>query len=189
MSSPAQRRSQRTSASATPRRSARGQNSQIASSSPAPAGPDEQLQAEVSQASQRGSQATPRNARFQTTSTQSPLFFRSSPANPSGSGAANGADESDGGATPKASGMTIGGRNKSLSGIQCMANGYRFLSHSLRLQLQPWSSPQCAKQRPPEQQQRPLRAWSRVGGPQSTQRYPLRRLWHQLYQSTPQTVR
>jgi len=76
-SSPAKRRSERTSASATPRRSARGQNSQIPDSSPAPAGPDEQLQSEASQASQRGSLATPRNARFQTTSTQSPLFFRS----------------------------------------------------------------------------------------------------------------
>jgi DNA replication licensing factor MCM4 len=29
--------------------------------------------------------------------------------NASGSGAANGAEESDGGATPKASGMTVGG--------------------------------------------------------------------------------
>ncbi|KAF1945849.1 MCM-domain-containing protein [Clathrospora elynae] len=108
MSSPAQRRSQRTSASATPRRSARGPNSQVPASSPAPAGPDEQLQSEASQASQRGSQATPRNTRLQTASTQSPLFFRSSPVNPSGSGAADGAEESDGGATPKASGQTVG---------------------------------------------------------------------------------
>ncbi|EAT89997.2 DNA helicase [Parastagonospora nodorum] len=108
MSSPGQRRSQRTSASATPRRSARGA---IPSSSPAPVGPDEQLQSEASQASQRGSQATPRNNRLHSaaTATESPLFFRSSPANPSGSGAANGAEESDdGGATPRASGMTIG---------------------------------------------------------------------------------
>lgn len=116
MSSPGQRRSQRTSASATPRRSARGA---IPSSSPAPVGPDEQLQSEASQASQRGSQATPRNNRLQSaaTATESPLFFRSSPANPSGSGAANGAEESDdGGATPRASGMTIGGKAKMTGG-------------------------------------------------------------------------
>ncbi|KAF2244868.1 MCM-domain-containing protein [Trematosphaeria pertusa] len=105
MSSPAQRRSQRSSASATPRRSARSaRNSQIPSSSPAPGGPEEQLHSETSQASQRESQATPRNSRLQTASTQSPLFFRSSPVNGSGSGA----PEDDGGATPKASGMTIG---------------------------------------------------------------------------------
>lgn len=107
MSSPAQRRSQRPSASATPRRSTR--NSQIPSSSPAPVGPDEQLHSEASQASQRDSQATPRNSRLQSASTQSPLFFRSSPVN--SSAPANGAAESDGGATPRASGMTIGGRN------------------------------------------------------------------------------
>lgn len=109
MSSPTQRRSQRSSASATPRRSARSARSSHAPSSPAPGGPDEQLQSEASQASQRVSQATPRNARLQSASTQSPLFFRSSPANASGSGAANDAPESDGGATPRASGMTIGG--------------------------------------------------------------------------------
>ncbi|KAF2676823.1 MCM-domain-containing protein [Lentithecium fluviatile CBS 122367] len=109
MSSPAQRRSQRTSASATPRRSARGaRNSQVPSSSPAPAGPDEQLHSEASQASQRGLQATPRNQRLQSASTQSPLFFRSSPANASGSRAANAPESDDGGATPRASGMTIG---------------------------------------------------------------------------------
>jgi DNA replication licensing factor MCM4 len=107
MSSPTKRRSQRTAASATPRRSARGANP---TSSPPPLGPDEQLQSEASQASQRGLQATPRNSRLQSTSTQSPLFFRSSPAIPSGSGAGNDAPESDdGGATPRASGMTIGG--------------------------------------------------------------------------------
>ncbi|KAF2818359.1 MCM-domain-containing protein [Ophiobolus disseminans] len=105
-SSPAKRRSQRTSASATPRRSARGA---IPSSSPPPVGPEEQLQSEASQASARGSQATPRNSRLQSASTQSPLFFRSSPVVASGSGAGNDAPESDdGGATPKASGMTIG---------------------------------------------------------------------------------
>jgi DNA replication licensing factor MCM4 len=135
MSSPAKRRSERTSASATPRRSARGQNSQISDSSPAPAGPDEQLQSEASQASQRGSQATPRNARFQTTSTQSPLFFRSSPANPSGAGPVNGDDESDGGATPKASAQTIGGMDNSHSGTASNAKTLRFIAHPLRVEL------------------------------------------------------
>ncbi|KAF2445390.1 DNA replication licensing factor mcm4 [Karstenula rhodostoma CBS 690.94] len=103
MSSPAQRRSQRPSA--TPRRSTR--NSQIPSS-PAPEGPDAQLHSEASQASQRGSNATPRASRLQAPSTQSPLFFRSSPGTQSNSGDANNAPESDGGATPKASGVTIG---------------------------------------------------------------------------------
>ncbi|KAF2115407.1 MCM2/3/5 family-domain-containing protein [Lophiotrema nucula] len=109
MSSPAQRRSQRSSASATPRRSGRGaRSSQVPSS---PAGPEEQLRSEASQASQRPSQqATPRHSRLQTaTQSQSPLFFRSSPANGSASGAATGAGaEEDGDRTPKASGMTIG---------------------------------------------------------------------------------
>jgi hypothetical protein len=113
MSSPAQRRSQRNSASATPRRGGRNaRSSQIPSSSPAPAGPDEQLQSEASQASQRGSQATPRNQRLTSTQTQSPLFFRSSPINGSASGAANGAGadaDSEGDRTPRASGMTFGG--------------------------------------------------------------------------------
>lgn len=167
MSSPPQRRSQRTSASATPRRSARGQNSQM-QSSPAPVDPEEQLQSEATQASQRGSQATPRNARFQTTSTQSPLFFRSSPANPSGSGAANGGDESDGGATPKASAMNIGG-TKSGDWIRSTTNMYRLVAHSLRLQFQPWPSPQCSEQYSGQQQQRPIRPWLRVCSPQSTQ--------------------
>jgi hypothetical protein len=107
MSSPTKRRSQRTSASVTPRRSARGA---LPPSSPAPVDAEEQLQAEASQASQRGSQATPRNSRLQSASTQSPLFFRSSPGIPPGSGAGNDAPESDdGGATPRASGMNIGG--------------------------------------------------------------------------------
>lgn len=127
MSSPPQRRSQRTSASATPRRSARGQNSQM-QSSPAPVGPDEQLQSEATQASQRGPQATPRNARFQTTSTQSPLFFQSSPA------PANGAEESDGGATPKASAMNIGGMENGQF-ISDMTNMYRLVAYPLRIQL------------------------------------------------------
>jgi hypothetical protein len=157
MSSPAKRRSQRTSASATPRRSARGA---IPSSSPAPVGPEEQLQSEASQASQRGSQATPRNSRLQSASTQSPLFFRSSPVNPSGSGAGNGApDSDDGGATPKASGMTIGGINISTLVVRRISDTCRLISHSLRLQLQPRSSPQRAKHRHQKQQQRPLRTW------------------------------
>ncbi|KAF2268865.1 MCM-domain-containing protein [Lojkania enalia] len=113
MSSPAQRRSQRSSASATPRRSGRSaRNSQIPASSPAPAGPDEQLQSEASQASQRAPQATARNSRLQTaTQSQSPLFFRSSPTNGSASRDANGAGAdggTDGDRTPRASGMTIG---------------------------------------------------------------------------------
>ncbi|KAF2650960.1 MCM-domain-containing protein [Lophiostoma macrostomum CBS 122681] len=112
MSSPTQRRSQRSSASATPRRSGRNpRSSQIPSSSPAPVGPEEQLQSEASQASQRGSQATPRNQRLTSTQTQSPLFFRSSPINGSASAVGNGAGadaDSEGDRTPRASGMTIG---------------------------------------------------------------------------------
>ncbi|KAH7119085.1 MCM2/3/5 family-domain-containing protein [Dendryphion nanum] len=112
MSSPAKRRSQRTAASTTPRRTTR--NSQAPASSPAPAGPDEQLLSEASQASQRGSQqATPKNARVQTISTQSqsPLFFRSSPSGASTSGAGNGAGAdagTDGDRTPRASALNIG---------------------------------------------------------------------------------
>ncbi|ORY15968.1 DNA replication licensing factor mcm4 [Clohesyomyces aquaticus] len=108
MSSPAKRRSQRTSASATPRRSAR--TSQVPSSDP-PAGPEEQLLSEASQASASGPRGTPRNSRLQAASTQSPLFFRSSPATGSASGAANGAGAdgaTDGDRTPRASGMNIG---------------------------------------------------------------------------------
>ncbi|PVH95639.1 MCM-domain-containing protein [Periconia macrospinosa] len=95
MSSPEKRRSQRNSASVTPRRSGRTART--------PAGPEEQLQSEASQASQRGSQTTPRNSRRQTGETQSPNFFHSSPT--ARSGAANNAPESDGGATPRASAM------------------------------------------------------------------------------------
>ncbi|KAF2012002.1 MCM-domain-containing protein [Aaosphaeria arxii CBS 175.79] len=116
MSSPPQRRSQRNTASVTPRATRTTRNSQIPSSSPGPANPDEQLHSEASQASQRGSQqATPRNSRVQTISSQSqsqsPLFFRSSPTQESASGAANGAGAdaaTDGDRTPRASGMTIG---------------------------------------------------------------------------------
>jgi DNA replication licensing factor MCM4 len=143
MSSPTKRRSQRTSASATPRRSARGA---LPSSSPAPVGAEEQLQSEASQASQRGSQATPRNSRLQSASTQSPLFFRSSPGIPFGSGAGNDAPESDdGGATPRASGMNIGGMHWSTRTSRDNINVFRLLSHQLCLELQPWSRPQCAK--------------------------------------------
>lgn len=178
MSSPTKRRSQRTSASATPRRSARGA---IPSSSPAPVGPEEQLQSEASQASQRGSQGTPRNSRLQSASTQSPLFFRSSPANPSGSGAGNDAPESDdGGATPKASGMTIGGMLNLVCGTWCRIDGIRLFPHPLRFQFQPRSRPPCAEHRHPEQQQRPLCARLRISGSQSTKRHPFRCLRGQL---------
>lgn len=144
MSSPTKRRSQRSSASATPRRSARGA---IPSSSPAPVGPDEQLQSEASQASQRGSQATPRNSRLQSASTQSPLFFRSSPAQPYGSGAGNAAPESDdGGATPRANGMTIGGMYHTGTAT-FIADMSRLLSYPLRIKLESRSRPQCPAHR------------------------------------------
>jgi len=70
-------------------------------------GADDQLQSEASQASSRGLLATPSGSRLQAGSTQSqsPLFFRSSPVQ----GSAGDAAESDGGATPKASAMNIGG--------------------------------------------------------------------------------
>jgi len=116
MSSPTKRRAQRSSASVTPRRSARAP----VTSSPPPVGPEEQLQAEASQASQvlqYGSQATPRNTRSQTASTLSPLLFRSSPVESTGPGAVAGDDESDGGATPKASAMTIGGMQREVGSM------------------------------------------------------------------------
>ena len=123
MSSPTSRRSQRTSQSATPRRSTR--NSHIPSSSPLSVGADQQLRSEASDASQRpGSQATPRTSRLQSNvAASSPLFFRSSPVN--SSGAANGAGASsslgqpmegtDGDRTPRASGQGVGGIFFSLS--------------------------------------------------------------------------
>ncbi|KAF2835085.1 MCM-domain-containing protein [Patellaria atrata CBS 101060] len=107
MSSPASRRSQRNSA--TPRRNPL--SSQAPQSSPA--GADQQLRFEASQASGHGgSQATPIASRLrQNIASSSPLFFNSSPAN--GSGAANGAppssplrqrsDVTDGDRTPRAS--------------------------------------------------------------------------------------
>ena len=143
MSSPTKRRAQRSSASTTPRRSARGGNANIPSSSPAPVGPDDQLQSEASQASQRGPQATPRNVRLQSASTQSPLFFRSSPTNPSASATGNGEDESDGGATPRASGMTIGGRRHLPIPTIHAIDLNRFFSYPLCLQLQPGPGPPC----------------------------------------------
>ncbi|EON65493.1 minichromosome maintenance protein 4 (cell division control protein 54) [Coniosporium apollinis CBS 100218] len=142
MSSPAQRRSQRNSASATPRRSAR--SSQVPPSSPlSNRSADDQLRSEASDASQRqGSQATPRAARLQpNVAASSPLFFRSSPANGSvnGSGAVNGAVPSsptrqpangtDGDRTPRASGINVGEsspiRYASSSSPQRAANAQR----------------------------------------------------------------
>ncbi|KAL1646409.1 MCM DNA helicase complex subunit [Diplodia intermedia] len=99
MSSPAQRRSQRNSVSATPRRSQR--NSQIPPSSPTAA--NQQLQSEASQAS------TPRSRiQQQNIPTSSPLFYNgSTPAR--SSAAANGASNgTDGDRTPRASAMNIG---------------------------------------------------------------------------------
>lgn len=120
MSSPTKRRTQRSSASATPRRATR--NSAIPSS-PAPMGAEDQLQSEASQASSRGLLATPSGSRLQAGSTQSqsPLFFRSSPVNGS-AGDANGAAESDGGATPKASAMNMGGKISLRRGFLCIAD-------------------------------------------------------------------
>ncbi|KAK7513009.1 MCM2/3/5 family-domain-containing protein [Phyllosticta citriasiana] len=117
MSSPAPRRSTRSSASATPRRSTR--NSQFPQSSPLAAGADEQLHSEASQGSQP--QRTPR-ARVQQQNnvpSSSPLFYNTSPANGSTTAnGANGVDASsptrhqpagtDGDRTPRASAMNIG---------------------------------------------------------------------------------
>ncbi|KAK7533040.1 MCM2/3/5 family-domain-containing protein [Phyllosticta citribraziliensis] len=117
MSSPAPRRSTRSSASATPRRSTR--NSQVPQSSPLAAGADEQLRFEASQGSQ--TQSTPR-ARVQQQNnvpSSSPLFYNTSPANGSAPiNGANGVDASsptrhqpastDGDRTPRASAMNIG---------------------------------------------------------------------------------
>ncbi len=105
MSSPQSRRTTRDSQSATPRRNIR--NSQTLRSSPVPSlGPDAQLLAEASQASQRD--VTPVNQidhlRAEALGAQSsPLFFQSSPAQPSPVNSRNGA-------TPRASAMTMGGR-------------------------------------------------------------------------------
>ncbi|GME41062.1 Mini-chromosome maintenance DNA-dependent ATPase [Neofusicoccum parvum] len=98
MSSPAQRRSQRSSASATPRRSQR--NSQIPPSSPLAAAAGQQLQSDASHAS------TPRSrVQQQHAPTSSPLFYRSSPA---GSSAPANGNDADGDRTPRASAMNVG---------------------------------------------------------------------------------
>jgi hypothetical protein len=132
MSSPEQRRSNRSSVNGTPRRSAR--SSQAPASSPAlpnngNAAADEQLRSEADDANMQD--LTPRGAtrssqnisQSQAPPTSSPLFFRSSP-NGSQSqsqqgGRAGGASSplksqadvasSDGARTPRASGMMMGG--------------------------------------------------------------------------------
>ena len=110
MSSPASRRTQRSSA--TPRRSTR--NSAVPSS-PLARGAEDQLRSEASQP-RSSAQGTPRNHRVaQNVAASSPLFFNS-PANGS-SASANGAASSppmihsdvDGDRTPRASGMNMGG--------------------------------------------------------------------------------
>lgn len=153
MSSPTKRRSQRSSA--TPRRSTR--NTQIPSS-PAPGGPEDQIHSEASHASQRGLNATPRHSRLQETASQSPLFFRSSPVTASGSGAGNDALDSDGGATPKASAMNIGGKSMCLTLARDYTNNKRFLSYSISVQ-QPGSSSPGSKHRYSKQQQRTFCPW------------------------------
>lgn len=125
MSSPPQRRPDGSSEAGTPRRSPTNTDAIRSSPMQTDFGPDDQLQAEASQASipslQVPDQGTPRaNSASQNNSqipaTSSPLFFRSSPANPSIDGSVHGvpisspAPPSDGGATPRASGQTIGGR-------------------------------------------------------------------------------
>ena len=134
MSSPEQRRSNRSSVNGTPRRSAR--SSQAPASSPAlpnnngnNVAADEQLRSEADDANMqdvtpRGSTRSSQNiSQSQAPPTSSPLFFRSSP-NGSQSqsqqgGRAGGASSplksqadvpsSDGARTPRASGMTMGG--------------------------------------------------------------------------------
>lgn len=132
MSSPEQRRSNRSSVNGTPRRSAR--SSQAPASSPAlpnngNAAADEQLRSEADDANMqdvtpRGNTRSSQNiSQSQAPPTSSPLFFRSSP-NGSQSqsqqgGRAVGASSplksqadvpsSDGARTPRASGMMMGG--------------------------------------------------------------------------------
>lgn len=132
MSSPPQQQ-RRMDGSSAPGTPSRGQaNSQVPRSSPMQmeTGADDQPRTEESQASQTSlqvpAQVTPRGNRasqHQDTSqnppTSSPLFFRSSPANsaslngvtanPIDASSPLGQASSDGGATPKASGQTIGG--------------------------------------------------------------------------------
>ena len=133
MSSPEQRRSNRSSVNGTPRRSAR--SSQAPASSPAlpnngNAAADEQLRSEADDANMQD--VTPRGAtrssqnisQSQAPPTSSPLFFRSSPngsqsQSQQGGRAGVGASSplksqadvpsSDGARTPRASGMMMGG--------------------------------------------------------------------------------
>ena len=136
MSSPEQRRSNRSSVNGTPRRTTR--SSQAPASSPSlpndqneNAAADQQLRSEASDANMQD--LTPRGAarssqnisQSQAPPTSSPLFFRSSP-NGSQSQGQNAqqsagasssplkrqvdAPSSDGGRTPRASGMGMGGR-------------------------------------------------------------------------------
>ncbi|KAF2457628.1 MCM2/3/5 family-domain-containing protein [Lineolata rhizophorae] len=117
MSSPASRRTQRASASATPRRSGRGSRAPQSSPAPSRVTADDQLLSEASQVSDRAgpaSQSTPRAGGaggLQPPQTSSPLFFLSSPAN--GAGPVNGDMSSsplrsDRDMTPRASRQAIG---------------------------------------------------------------------------------
>jgi hypothetical protein len=160
MSSPEQRRSNRSSVNGTPRRSAR--SSQAPASSPAlpnngNADADEHLRSEADDANMQD--VTPRGAtrssqnisQSQAPPTSSPLFFRSSP-NGSQSqsqqgGRAGGASSplksqadgpsSDGARTPRASGMMMGGgefwEDQVLHTIILMQN--RLVTNTLRFQL------------------------------------------------------
>jgi len=132
MSSPEQRRSNRSSANGTPRRSAR--SSQAPASSPAlpnnngnNAAADEQLRSEAGDANMqdvtpRGNTRSSQNiSQSQAPPTSSPLFFRSSPngsqsqsqqgGRAGGSPLKSQADmpSSEGARTPRASGMMMGG--------------------------------------------------------------------------------
>lgn len=160
MSSPEQRRSNRSSVNGTPRRSAR--SSQAPASSPAlpnngNAAADEQLRSEADDANMqdvtpRGNTRSSQNiSQSQAPPTSSPLFFRSSP-NGSQSqsqqgGRAGGASSplksqadvpsSDGARTPRASGMMMGGgmylEERILYTFKLMPR--RLLANSLRFQL------------------------------------------------------
>lgn len=163
MSSPEQRRSNRSSVNGTPRRSAR--SSQAPASSPslprngnANAAADEQLRSEASDTNMQD--VTPRgNARSsqhtsqsQAPPTSSPLFFRSSPngsqsQSQSGRQGAGGVGmssplkgqagpaSSDGARTPRASGGMAGGMSALIPPMMPILTCYRFVADSLRLQL------------------------------------------------------
>ena len=112
MSSPASRRSQRTSA--TPRRSTR--SSLAPQSSPAAQSPGQQLLSEASQpqSDDGPSRLTPQPGNIPTSS---PLFFRSSPAGPAANGL-NGSSPMPNGneeTTPRASRATIAGMYESFA--------------------------------------------------------------------------